>query len=217
MALLPSSFQGRLQKMEETRNQRLSLLQAEKELQSKKSQLVNEKLSNIRSMEQRCFMLEQINASLNFKILGYKSEFERIGVNYQKDAQQFRDLKCEVEEIEEREKEKDGYYEMKRLEMEEFKEHVRRCVCEYRQKVGKTRKIIDELKSSLKEFQSKDEYMNNSEIAVEEARKAEFLLMKANLDKSLASNYRLQTQLQKQLYQILMSQEQERRNLNQSS
>ncbi|KAL4204958.1 hypothetical protein AMTRI_Chr01g134790 [Amborella trichopoda] len=51
MALL--GFKKRLQQMEETRNQRLSLLQAEKELQEKKSELLMAKFSYLRHLEQK--------------------------------------------------------------------------------------------------------------------------------------------------------------------
>ncbi|OVA03301.1 hypothetical protein BVC80_515g2 [Macleaya cordata] len=214
---LPFAFQERLQQMEETRNQRLSLLQAEKELQSKKSSLFSSKFSNIRIMEQRCLMLEQINAALRFKILAYKSEIESLEARYQNAAHQFRGLKIEVEELEELEKEKEKFYEMKSCEMKEFREKVEKCTRESRLQVQDMKKSIDELKSSIEEFQGNNGCLNNSEIAAAEARKAELLLVKENLDRSLASNYRLRTQLQKQLYNILISQDQEKRKLIQCS
>lgn len=48
--------------------------------------------------------------------------------------------------------------------------------------------------------------MNNSEIAAAEMEKAQLVSFKENLDLTLASNYQLQAQLQKQLYSILRSQ-----------
>ncbi|KAF5175263.1 hypothetical protein FRX31_035149 [Thalictrum thalictroides] len=210
MAFLPSGFQERLQHMEETRNQRLSLLQAEKELQIKKSHHLSEKLSNIRIMEQRCFILEHQNACLNFKVLAHKSQIDQLETKYNNSAQQFRALKSEVEELEEREKEKDKFYEIKVSEMKGFKERVDRRVSELREEMLVLKKNIDELKSSFQEIQSNKKYLNNSEIPAAEAQKAQLLLVKENLERRLASNYQLRAQLQKQLYNILKSQDQER-------
>ncbi|PIA41613.1 hypothetical protein AQUCO_02200211v1 [Aquilegia coerulea] len=208
MALLPSGFQERLQHMEETRNQRLFLLQAEKELQSKRSHLLSEKLSNIRIMKQRCYILEHQNACLNFKILAHKSQIDQLETKYNNFAQQFRVLKSEVEEMEEREKEKDKFYEMKVSEIIGFKEKVDRRVSELREEMAVLKKSIDELKSSLQEIQSNREYLNNTEIPAAEAQKAQLLLVKENLERRLASNYQLRAQLQKQLCNILKSQDQ---------
>ncbi|XP_043688286.1 LOW QUALITY PROTEIN: inner centromere protein [Telopea speciosissima] len=214
---LSSAFQERLLQMEETRNQRLSLLQAEKELQSKKSLLLESKFSNIRYMEQRCLILEQKNAALNFKILGHRSEISRLEAKYQSTFQQLRDLKSEVEELEDCEKEKDRFYVMKRCDMEDFKGQVKRFVLESRQQVQDRRRRLDELKSSLQELQGNNGVLVNSEIAAAEKKKAELLAFKENWQRRLASNYQLKAQLQKQLQNILLSQQQERRKLKQSS
>lgn len=193
--------------MEETRNQRLTLLQAEKDVQNKKSSILSSKISNIRSMEQRCLVLEQINAASKYKILAYKSEIESVEARYQTAAHQFRVLKSELIELEESEKEKERFYEMKNLEMKEFRENVDRCLSENRLLVQEIKKSIDELKSSLEEFQINNECLDNFGIVAVEARKTELLLDKQNLDRSLASNYQLRTQLQKQLYNSLISPE----------
>ncbi|XP_057949142.1 uncharacterized protein LOC131144477 isoform X3 [Malania oleifera] len=121
---LPSSFRERLQLLEATRNQRLSLLQAEKELQANKSLLLVSKLSNFRSTELRCLMLEQKIASQNFQISSLKSEIACLNANYQNFAQQLRLLKSEAEELEKLEKDKQRYYDLKGLEMEEFRGKV---------------------------------------------------------------------------------------------
>ncbi|XP_058095345.1 uncharacterized protein LOC131240859 isoform X2 [Magnolia sinica] len=206
---LPSAFQERLQQMEETRNQRLSLLKVEKELQSKKSLLLSAKLSNLRRMEQRCLLLEQRNVVLSFQILAKKSEIETVDAEYLSVAQQIRDLKSEIGELEECEKERERFYEMKVLEMEEFKNEVGRCVSLSSLEVQKLR---NDLKSKLQELQGHDGYMNNLEIAAAEARKAELLDQKENLDRSLASNYKLRLLLQKHLQNMLVSKDEERKN-----
>ncbi|XP_042519730.1 rho-associated protein kinase 2 [Macadamia integrifolia] len=216
MALL-SAFQERLQQMEETRNQRLFLLQAEKELQSKNSLLLESKLLNIRSMEQRCLILEQRNAALNFKILGHRSEISSLEAKYLSTFQQLRDLKIEVEELEDCEKEKEMFYAMKRCDMEDFKGQVKRFVLESRQQVQDLRCRLEELKLRLQELQGKNGFLDNSEIAAAEKKKDELLVLKENVQRSLESNYQLIAQLQKQLQNILLTQDQERRKLRQSS
>ncbi|KAH9749441.1 hypothetical protein KPL70_005385 [Citrus sinensis] len=50
---LSSAFRERLEQMEQTRNQRLSILQAEKEVQGKKSQILESKLESVRLTERR--------------------------------------------------------------------------------------------------------------------------------------------------------------------
>ncbi|MCL7040869.1 hypothetical protein MKW94_005535 [Papaver nudicaule] len=202
---LPFAFQERLQQMEETRNQRLTLLQAEKDVQNRKSSILSSKISNIRSMEQRCLLLEQMNAASKHKILAYKSEIESYEARYSTAAHQFRVLKSELNELEELEKEKERFYEVKNSEMKEFREKVDKCLSENRLLVAEMKRNIDELKSSLEEFQTNNGGLDNFEIVAVEARKTELLLVKQNLDRSLASNYQLRSQLQKQLYNSLIS------------
>lgn len=60
--------------------------------------------------------------------------------------------------------------------------------------------------------QGKTRYLDNSEIAAAEMRKSELLANKDNLDRSLATNYQIREQLQKQLQNILIMQNQEREN-----
>ncbi|XP_010274868.1 PREDICTED: cingulin-like protein 1 [Nelumbo nucifera] len=208
---LSSAFQERLQQMEETRNQRLSLLQAEKELQSKKSLLLTTKIQKIRSMEQRCLVLEQKNAVLNLKILAHKTEIETLEAKYLVAAQQFRELKSEVEEIEESEKQKDRFYESKRYEMEEFRRQVERRVLASRLQVQEMRNSLEELKSCLEELHGNNGYLNNSEIAAAESRKTKLIVAKEDIEKSLAANYQFKAQLHKQLQSILITQNQQRR------
>ncbi|KAJ4958119.1 hypothetical protein NE237_025230 [Protea cynaroides] len=130
--------------LEKKRNPKFcELIQVEKELQSRKSLLLESKLSNIRSMEQRCLMLDQKNAVLNFKILGHRSEISHLEAKYQSTFQQFRNLKSEVEEHEEYEKKKDRLYEMKRCDMEDFKGQVQRFVFESHQQVQDLRLRLD--------------------------------------------------------------------------
>ncbi|XVF27318.1 hypothetical protein REPUB_Repub14bG0096800 [Reevesia pubescens] len=207
---LSSAFRERLEQMEDSRNQRLLLLQAEKELQANKSQVLESKLAHIRSMEQRCLFLDQKIASQNFKISAFKSEIENLEAQYNSSSRQLKVLKSEIEELEEVEKEKDKFYESKSSEINEFRENVERFLMESRIQVQELRNCVNELKSTFMELQGNNEYMNNSEIAEAEMRRAELMAMKESLTKSLASNYQKRADLQKQVENMVVAQNQER-------
>ena len=53
------------------------------------------------------------------------------------------------------------------------------------------------------ELQGNNGHFNSSEIAAAEVRKSQLLAAKENLSRSLASNYQIKAQLQKQLHSIL--------------
>lgn len=212
---LSSAFRERLEQMESTRNQRLSLLQAEKELQTSKSQVLASKLVNIRSIEQRCLVLVHKIAFQNFKILVLKSEIESLDAKYDPDSQEFRVLKSEVEEIEEKEKEKERFYQVKGLDMKAFSENVDKFVKESRIQVNELRNCVNELNSIFIKLQGNNGFLSNSEIDEAEMRKSQLFAVKENLDTSLASNYQLRSQLQKELDNVLIIRNQESRKLSQ--
>ena len=58
------------------------------------------------------------------------------------------------------------------------------------------------------ELQGNNGYMSNSEIAEAEMKRAELLAMKESLTNSLASNYQLRAELQKQVENMLVAQNQ---------
>ncbi|KAJ6738863.1 CYTOMEGALOVIRUS UL139 PROTEIN [Salix koriyanagi] len=173
---LSSSFQERLEQMESTRNQRLSLLQAEKELQTSKSQMLASKLVNIRSMEQRCLVLVHKIAFQDFKILALKSEIESLDAKYDAYSQIFRVLKSEVEEMEEMEKEKERFYQVKGLDMKAFSENVDKFVKESRIQVKELRNRMNGLNSIFIKLQENNGLLSNSEIAEVEMIKSQLLL-----------------------------------------
>ncbi|KAJ4831640.1 hypothetical protein Tsubulata_024423 [Turnera subulata] len=199
---LSSAFRERLEHMERTRNQRLAQLQAEKELQANKSQVLESKLSDIRSMEQRCFLLDHTIASRNLKILALHSEINRLDSKYTAHLQHLRDLKGEVEELEEMEKEKERFYELKGVEMEEFRENVKKFVVELEMKVDQLRKRVSELKSTFIKLQGDNGVLGNSELADAEMRRSELIAVKESLERSLALNSQVRSQLQNQLQSI---------------
>ncbi|GAV79446.1 HCMV_UL139 domain-containing protein, partial [Cephalotus follicularis] len=207
---LTSAFSERLQEMEHTRNQRLSILQTERELQASRSQILESKLDNIRSIEQICLLLRQKIASSNFNISALKSQIDTHYANHQAHLQQFRDLKNEVEELEELEKEKEKHYEVNELQMKQFKENVEEFTSGYRMRVQELRSRINKLKSIFAQHQGNNGYMSNAEIAAAEIRKSELLAVKGNLDRTLACNYQIRENLQKQLQKTAITQNQDR-------
>ncbi|PON72629.1 hypothetical protein PanWU01x14_063950 [Parasponia andersonii] len=201
---LSAAFQDRLERMELDRNKRLSLLQAEKELQSNKSQVLASKLEEIRATEQRCLVLHQKIASQNFKILALKSEIETFNSKYEANSNQLRVLMSELEDLEELEKEKDQFYGSKVSLMEEFKRNVERFGSESRMRIFGDRDEIRlsencQLQSSFVKFQGNNEYCSNSEIVEAEMMKSQLLAAKQYLDKNLASNFRMRAHLEMEL------------------
>ncbi|KAG7959819.1 hypothetical protein I3843_10G088100 [Carya illinoinensis] len=202
---LSTAFRERLEHMEHSRNQRISQLQAEKEWQANKSQVLEWKHANIRAMEQRCLVLDQKIAATNFKISALKSEIESLDAKYCTDSQQLRILRREVEELGELEKERDKFYELKICEMKEFNESVKKFVVECRMRIEELKNCKTEQQSTITNLHGNNKYFSNSEIAAAEMRKSELMAVKESLDKSMASSYRLRAQLQKQLQNMSLS------------
>ncbi|KAL8236033.1 hypothetical protein R6Q59_017114 [Mikania micrantha] len=203
---LSSTFKERLEQMEATRNQRLSLLKAEKELQHNKSQTLASKLSDIKYIDQRCLKLEQRVASQQFIISSIKSQLDHLETVYTDQIQQFRVLKSKVENLEELDKEKDKYYALKTRDIDEFRVKAEIFSTECERRVEELRCCVNELNSSFIQLQHSTGYTEDSDLAAAEMRKSELLAMKENLDRKLASNYETKAQLQKQLKSMLISQ-----------
>lgn len=207
---LPLAFRERIEQMERTRNERLSLLQSEKELQHSQSQLLASRFSNITSIEQRCLKLDRKIASHYYIVSFLKSRLHQLDAHYLHNLQKYRDLKDEVEDLEEMEKAKQSYYSLESGEMEEFREQVGNFQVECQVQVEELRSHGNELKTIFAALQGNLNHSNNSEIAAAEMRKKELLAIKENLERSLAMNYQLQEQLTKQLLSTLMDQSQEK-------
>ncbi|KAL8108513.1 uncharacterized protein LOC141672573 [Apium graveolens] len=217
MALLPTGFKERLEQMELCRIQRLSLLQAEKELQFTKSQLLASKISSIQLADHWCLNLQQQIASKHFVISSLKSQFDLLDSEYTDVSQQFRVLKSEVQELEELEREKERYFASELKEMEGFKAEVAKFADQSRKEVQELRNQNEQLKSSFVKLQGNIGCSNDSELAAAEIRKSKLLAEKENLSCKLASSYQIRAQLQKQLQSILMTQSQAGKKITQSS
>ncbi|KAF3449935.1 hypothetical protein FNV43_RR06014 [Rhamnella rubrinervis] len=200
---LSAAFRERLEHMEQTRNQRLSLLQAEKNLQASKSMALSSKLANIRSMEQRCSLLDLKVASQNFKICRLKSEIERLDAKYESDSQQLRVTKMEAEELEELEKERNKLYDSKGSEMREFRQRAERFGLECKMRVQELRNAISEMQESFEKFRGNHGSWSDSEIGAAERRKSQLLDAKEDLDRNLGLNYQMRAQLQMELQTIV--------------
>ncbi|KAI7728487.1 hypothetical protein M8C21_011440, partial [Ambrosia artemisiifolia] len=187
-------------------NQRLSLLQAEKDLQLSKSQTLASKHSAIRNIEQRCLKLEHQIASQQFIISSIKSQLDRFDSVHLHQIQRFRDLKSEVENLEELEKEKDKHFGLKAREIEEFRAQADMFQTKCERRVADLRNCLNELNLSFVQLQHSAGYSNHSDLAAAEMRKSKLQAMKESLDRRLASNYETRAQLQKQLKSMLISQ-----------
>ncbi|KAJ8551296.1 hypothetical protein K7X08_000666 [Anisodus acutangulus] len=206
-----AAFGERVEQMERTRKERLSLLQLEKEVHHSESQVLASRLSNITSIELRCLNLHRKIASHHFLLSSLKSRLHHLHPHYLHNLHKYRDLKDDVEDLEEIEKEKERYYSLQTGEMEEFRDQVENFLVECQVQIEELRSHVNELKTRFSELQGNLNHSNNSEIAAAEMRKKELLSIKENLEKSLALNYQLQEQLTKQLLRTLMDQSQEKK------
>ncbi|KAL5577237.1 hypothetical protein UlMin_018936 [Ulmus minor] len=196
-----AAFRERLERMEHDRNQRHCLLQAERELQTRKYVELASKLANIRTMEQRCSVLDQKIACQNFKASVLKSKIDSFNAKHQGDSQQLRVLISDVEELVELEKDKNNFYDSKGSEMEEFRRNAEKFAFECRMRVQQLRNGINELQSSFSNFQG-NKGLSSSAIAEAEMIKSLLLAIKQDLDKNLASNHRMREHLMMELQSI---------------
>ncbi|XP_048132478.1 uncharacterized protein LOC115750431 isoform X1 [Rhodamnia argentea] len=151
---LSAAFGERLEQLDRTRNERLSLLQAERELQAAKSLVLESKRAGMRSMEERCLRLERSLALQSLKISALESEIAALDAKYNNNVQQLRALKCDVEELEEVEKEKEGFYRARTSEMKDFKESTNRFIVDCHIRVEELRDELNGVKEKLSIFGS---------------------------------------------------------------
>ncbi|KAL2898141.1 Synaptonemal complex protein 2-like [Bienertia sinuspersici] len=192
-----SAFKERLADMETTRNHRLSLLQDEKDIQKSKSLLLSAKHSAIRLLEQRCLIMDHKLASNHFKISSLKSEIEFLDRKYHTCAQQLRDLKVEVEALEELEKEREEFYALKYSKMNEFKRECEESAEAICCRVKELRSIRDsKLNSHNLGLQKSNSEKRNSDIEAARMKNSELLALKQKVACSLESNKRMRATLQ---------------------
>ncbi|KAL0862753.1 hypothetical protein Bca101_041871 [Brassica carinata] len=159
---LSEAFKERLDQMEFTRNQRLHLLQAEKELQVEKSQILATKHASIQSTERKCLMLDQKIAAQNLKITFLRSTIQDLDSKYHCSIQQLRTLKSEVEELKELDQEREKYYKLRCSEMNEFVQNVERFRSDNRLQVEKLRNQVKELSSTFEGIHNRSNYLRNT-------------------------------------------------------
>lgn len=126
----------------------------ERELQAAKSLVLESKRAAIRLMEERCLRLEWSLASQSLKISALESKIAALDAEYDNNVQRLRELKCEVEELEEAEKEKDGFYRAQTGEMKDFKEATNGFVVDCQICIEELRDELNEVKEKLSIFES---------------------------------------------------------------
>ncbi|KAF8670559.1 hypothetical protein HU200_050585 [Digitaria exilis] len=203
---LSAAFEERVRQMEDSRNHRLALLHAEKEIQAAKSRILAAKLAAARRLERRRFLLERRAADLASRALAARADIDTARLRRLAVARDISSVKDEIEEAERREEDWDRFYEAKRKEMEEFRGVSQRFEAETREEVQRLRDLVSQLKSTLQELQSGEMYSNNAEIAAAEARKSDLIAKKAKMDESLASARQFRALLQQQLQKAFQSQ-----------
>ncbi|KAF8642569.1 hypothetical protein HU200_067248 [Digitaria exilis] len=203
---LSAAFEERVRQMEDSRNHRLALLHAEKEIQASKSRILAAKLAAARRLERRRVLLERRAADLASRALAARADIDAARLRRLAVARDISSVKDEIEEAERREEDWDRFYEAKRKEMEEFRGVSQRFEAETREEVQRLRDLVSQLKSTLQELQSGEMYSNNAEIAAAEARKSDLVAKKAKLDEGLASARQFRALLQQQLQKAFQSQ-----------
>ncbi|XP_066323348.1 autophagy-related protein 23-like [Miscanthus floridulus] len=186
---LSDAFQERVRQMEDARNHRLALLNAEKEIQAAKLRILSAKIAATRRLECRRRLLERRSADLATRAL---ADIDAARARRLLVSRDLSSVRGEIEEAQRREEDWDRFYEAKRKEMEEFQAESRRFEAETREEVQRLRDSVSQLKSALQELQSSAMYSNNTEIAAAEARKSDLTAKglgskKAKLGESLAS------------------------------
>ncbi|XP_047076897.1 uncharacterized protein LOC124687100 [Lolium rigidum] len=200
---LSAAFEERVRQMEDARNHRLSLLQAEKEIQAAKYRLLEAKIAAARRLERRRLLLERRAAEFASRALAARAD---IDAAHARRLVLARDLRCEIEEAEQKEGDWDRFYESKRKEMEDFQAMSQQFEAEARKEVQRLKDLVSQLQSALQELQSNGMYSNDAEITAAEARKSDLTAKKAKLEESLVSARQFRSLLQQQLQKAFASQ-----------
>ncbi|KAG0532541.1 hypothetical protein BDA96_04G116000 [Sorghum bicolor] len=203
---LSAAFEERVRQMEDARNHRLALLNAEKEIQAAKLRILSAMLAATRRLECRRLLLERRAADLASRALAARAGIDAARARRRLVARDLSSMRGEIEEAERREQDWDRFYEAKRKEMEEFQAESRRFEAQTREEVQRLRDSVSQLKSTLQELQSSAMYSNNTEIAAAEARKSDLIAKKAKLGESLVSARQFRALLQQQLQKAFQSQ-----------
>ncbi|XP_074276657.1 uncharacterized protein LOC141600336 [Silene latifolia] len=197
-----TAFKERLEDMDNTRNQRLTLLQAEKDLQKNKSVVLSAKHSNISLLEQRCLILDQTFASDNLRISSLKSQIQLLHRTFQSSSKHFRDLSVQVEELEQLDRERDINYSVNSAKINKFTVETQTFASELRIQVEELRCRRNKLKLLCSELQKNNGDVQNVDIQAAEIRNSELLALKKKVVITRESNERERAELQKQLQSL---------------
>ncbi|KAL3745649.1 hypothetical protein ACJRO7_014724 [Eucalyptus globulus] len=155
---LSATFGEWLEQLNRTRNQLdercWKFLQAKRESCKPPNRWSWSRSAAIRSMEERCLKLEWSLALQSLKISALESKIAALDAKYDNNVQRLRELKCEVEELEEAEKEKDGFYRAQTGEMKDFKEATNGFVVDCQIRIEELRDELNEVKEKLSIFGS---------------------------------------------------------------
>ncbi|KAL9224358.1 hypothetical protein vseg_000401 [Gypsophila vaccaria] len=199
---LHSAFKERFDDMDATRNRRLALLQAEKDLQQSKSLLLSAKHSNIRLLEQHCLILDRQFASDNFRISSLQSEVEFLDRRYDIFCRQLREFNVQVDELERLVKEREEFSAIKSAEMKDFTDRTVKFASDVRFKVDELKCRRDELKISCSELEKSNIDLQRHDIQAAEKRHSGLLALKEKVGSTLEANKREKTELQMQLQSL---------------
>uniref|UniRef100_A0ACD5Z897 Uncharacterized protein n=1 Tax=Avena sativa TaxID=4498 RepID=A0ACD5Z897_AVESA len=203
---LSAAFEERVRQMEDARNHRLSLLQAEKEIQAAKYRLLEAKIAGARRLERRRLLLERAAADFASRALAARADIDATHARRHVLARDLSSTRGEIEEAERKEEDWDRFYQSKRKEMEDFQAMSQQFEAEARKEVQRLKDLASQLQSSLQDLQSSGMYSNDAEIAAAEARKSDLTSKKAKLEESLASARQFRALLQQQLQKAFASQ-----------
>ncbi|XBI11465.1 hypothetical protein VPH35_138521 [Triticum aestivum] len=203
---LSSTFEERARWMEDTRNHRMSRLQAEKEIQAAKSRLLAAKAAAARLLERRRLLLERRAMDLASHALAARTDIDATHARRLAVARDISSTNGEIEVAQQKAEEWDRFYESKRKEMEEFRAMSQQFEAGARQEVQRLKASVSQLHAALQELQSSGLHWDDAGIGAAEARKADLMAKKAKLDETLAAARQFRALLRQQLQKAFTSQ-----------
>uniref|UniRef100_A0ACD5Z001 Uncharacterized protein n=1 Tax=Avena sativa TaxID=4498 RepID=A0ACD5Z001_AVESA len=141
---LSAAFEERVRQMEDARNHRLSLLQAEKEIQAAKYRLLEAKIAGARRLERRRLLLERAAADFASRALAARADIDATHARRHVLARDLSSTRGEIEEAERKEEDWDRFYQSKRKEMEDFQAMSQQFEAEARKEVQRLKDLASQ-------------------------------------------------------------------------